>query len=69
MQNEITNNKRETAKDLRSSMSLAPSINNLKRILLEINIIEKKTETHVQQKQSYINTELQILVYKRSIII
>ena len=55
MQNESsTGGKRR--KTLRSPKSAAPSINNLKRftlssISLDVKIIKKKTETHLQQKQ------------------
>ena len=43
-------------KTIRSPKSAAPSINNLKRftlsgISLDVKIIKKKTETHLQQKQ------------------
>ena len=57
-------------KILQSSKSAALSINNLKcftlsGISLEVKIFRlKKTETHVQQKQSYINIKLQKRIYK-----
>ena len=69
MQNE-SRHRWETGKTLRSTKSAAPSINNLKRFTLsgisqEIKIIKRRTETHVQQKLSYINTELRKRMYKR----